>query len=216
MDPDVIRKLKQSLWIGGPTDSGKSTIARAIAHRYGASVYHYDQVDAEQIAELAKTVPEVTRFCNASMEERWIKSSPTMMFDFLTIVFPLRFPLVIRDLLSMPGDRPIIVEGFGLLPELVHPFLASRHQVVWFIPTEKFKWESMTRRGKPSFALSLSDPEKARMNLFVRDMLLTEYYRQQVSSYGYSLYIVDGSRSVDEMTDLADAHFSPYLATLDY
>ncbi|NTV37996.1 MAG: hypothetical protein HGA82_02240, partial [Anaerolineales bacterium] len=81
-------------------------------------------------------------------------------------------------------------------------------QALWFVPTEKFKWESMTRRGKPSFAALVSDPEKARLNLFARDMLLADYYRQQVPSYGYTLLEVDGSHSADEMTDLAEAHFA--------
>jgi hypothetical protein len=108
----------------------------------------------------------------------------------------------------------LIVEGFGLLPELLHPILSSDHQAIWFVPTEKFKWESMTRRGKPSFGSSLSDPEKARMNLFTRDMMLADYYRKQAPYYGYTLYEIDGSLSAEEMTDLADTHFARHLSML--
>lgn len=212
MTSEPKKGLAHILWLGGATDSGKSTVAQNLAQRYGISVYHYDKADAGQVEKLANIVPEVDQFFKASMEERWIHPTPKMMFDYLLVVFPHRFPLVIENLLEMPKDKPIIVEGFGLLPELVHPVLSSRHQAIWLVPTEKFKWESMERRGKPSFASSLSDPEKAKMNLFARDMMLADYYRKQVPSYGYTLHEVDGSRSAEQMTDLVEAHFTKYLA----
>jgi hypothetical protein len=66
----------------------------------------------------------------------------------------------------------------------------------------------MARRGKPSFAAQTSDPERARVNLLERDRLLAEYIREQVLHYGYTLSIVDGARSPDEMVDLLDQHFA--------
>jgi hypothetical protein len=44
-------------------------------------------------------------------------------------------------------------------------------------------------------------------------MMLADYYRQQVPSYGYVLYEIDGARSINQMTDLVAAHFANYLAT---
>ncbi|NTU54924.1 MAG: hypothetical protein HGA79_01600 [Anaerolineales bacterium] len=214
MTSELKKQLAHILWIGGATDSGKSTVARNLAHRHGLSVYHYDKDDARQIENLANTVPEVRQFLKASLEERWIHPTPKMMFDHLLLVFPHRFHLVVETLLEMPKGRSLIVEGFGLLPELLHPILSSDHQAIWFVPTEKFKWESMTRRGKPSFGSSLSDPEKARMNLFTRDMMLADYYRKQAPYYGYTLYEIDGSLSAEEMTDLADTHFARHLSML--
>ena len=213
-DIGLKERLAHVFWLGGATDSGKSTVARNLAQRLDISVYHFDKADAEQMEKLAGVIPEIRRFLDASLEERWIHPTPQMLFDHLLFVFPHRFPLVVETLLQMTGDKPIIVEGFGLLPELVHPLLSDPHQAVWLIPTATFKWESMKRRNKPSFASSLSDPEKARMNLFARDLMLADYYRQQVSVYGYTLYEVDGSRTPDEMTDLVETHFSKYLAAL--
>lgn len=214
MTSDLRKQLAHILWIGGATDSGKSTVARNLAQRYGISVYHYDKDDAKQSEKLANTIPQVRQFLEASMDDRWIHPTPEMMFDHLLIVFPHRFRLVIESLLEMPNDKPMVVEGFGLLPELLHPMLSDGHQAIWFVPTGKFKWESMLRRNKPSFASSVSDPEKARMNVFARDMMLADYYRKQVPSYGYTLYEIDGSLSADEMTNLADAHFARHLTML--
>lgn len=214
MNAELKKQLSHILWIGGATDSGKSTIALHLASRWGASVYHYDGHDAEQMEKLAKTIPEIDVFLKASMEERWIQTTPGRMFDFLLLTFPHRFQLVIEDLLAMPSGGLILVEGFGLLPELVQPVLSSLSQAIWLVPAEKFKRESMTRRGKPSFAPTLSDPEKARTNLLTRDIMLADYYHRQMSSLGYTLLEVDGSLSVDEMTNLADVHFTKYLVTL--
>jgi len=214
MISELKKRLASVLWIGGATDSGKSTVAKNLSLRFGVPVYQYDKADAEQTEKIAGIVPEVDRFLKASMEERWVHSTPQMMLDFLLLVFPHRFQLVIEDLLEMPGNQAVIVEGFGLVPELVHPVLSSPHQAVWFVPTDKFKLDSMIRRGKPSFASLLGDPEKARKNLFDRDGMLADYYRRQVQSHGYILYEVDGSRSAEEMTDLVASHFSEHLATL--
>ena len=43
------QKLKQALshvlWIGGATDTGKTTISHILAKRYGFQVYNYDEHD---------------------------------------------------------------------------------------------------------------------------------------------------------------------------
>ncbi len=173
-------------------------------------IYHYDKTDAEHHRKLADTVPELREFNEASLDERWVHPEPGAMLDLLMISFHRRFPLVIEDLLAFSDGKTILVEGFGILPELVQPLLSSPHQAVWLIPTEKFKGESMARRGKPSFGNKTSDPDKAKMNLYGRDVMLAEYYRRQVPVYGYDLHEVDGTRSIDEMTDLVDRHFARY------
>jgi hypothetical protein len=114
----------------------------------------------------------------------------------------------------MPGDKMVIAEGFGLLPELVHPLLSSNYQAVWLVPTETFKLASMARRGKPSFAKLTSDPERAKANMFRRDMMLAAFYRNQVLVFGFTLFEIDGTRSMEEMTDLIDAHFGQYRMPL--
>ena len=209
--PEVKKQLAHILWIGGATDSGKSTVAAMLAEHWNIPVYHFDRADSRQIEILAKNIPEVSQFLQASLEERWIQPTPKMMFEYLLLTFPYRFTLVIEDLLQMSQDRPVIVEGFGLLPELVHPVLSSSNQGIWFVPTDAFKWDSMLRRNKPSFASQVSDPQKARMNLVARDKMLADYYRQQVPAYGYRLLEIDGSRSVEEIMHLVEIHFSKYM-----
>jgi hypothetical protein len=211
---EVRNQLAHILWIGGATDSGKSTVATILGERFDIPVYHFDHADARQSDILARSVPEVSRFLQASLEERWIQPTPQIMFEYLLLTFPHRFQLVIGDLLGMPQDQPVIVEGFGLLPELIDPVLSSPNQAIWFVPTDTFKWSSMVHRNKPSFSSQVSDPHRARINLVARDKMLADYYRQQVASYGYRLLEIDGSHSVEEITHLVEIHFSKYMTTM--
>jgi hypothetical protein len=214
MTSELKQQFAHILWIGGATDTGKSTIAQNLAARHEWHVYHYDKKDEEHHIKLAEIVPEIQKFITASLDERWVIPEPRALFERSLFSFSHRFPLVLKDLLDLSLDTPIIAEGFGFLPELVQPLLSSPDQAIWLVPTESFKRASMERRGKPSFGKLTSNPEKAILNLLTRDMMLANCYREQVSACGYNLLEIDGSRSAEQMTDLIEAHFVEYLATL--
>jgi hypothetical protein len=110
----------------------------------------------------------------------------------------------------------VVAEGHGLIPELVAPVLSSEQQAVWLLPTEGFKRESMERRNKPSFRGETSDPERATQNVFARDMLLADHVQAQAQARGLTAYVVDGSRSAEEMAALIGQHFEPHLRGVSY
>jgi adenylate kinase family enzyme len=211
MTYDTRQALSHVLWIGGATDSGKSTTAQKLAERHPLQVYHYDRRDLAHHEQLAKTLPAYRAFLDASLDERWVKPQPQELLQRSLQSFRDRFPLVIEDLLALPREHGILAEGFGLVPELLAPLLSSSTQAIWLVPTEGFKRDSMRRRGKPSFGALVSDPERAKANLHTRDRLLAEYIRDQVLQYGFTLYQVDGSHSAEEMTDLMEQHFASFL-----
>ena len=204
-------KLSHVLWIGGATDTGKTTIAQMIAERHGLQVYHYDRHDLPQVEILAQTMPRYRAFLNASLEERWVHPEPKDLFRFVWEGFRHRFPLVVQDLLDLPAEPMMVVEGFGLTPELVSRVISNSRQAVWLVPTEEFKRASMERRGKPSFRDQVSDPERATRNVFQRDMMLAERLREQARVLGLTVYEADGSRSIEEMADLIEHHFGPFI-----
>jgi 2-phosphoglycerate kinase len=204
-------QLSHVLWLGGATDTGKTTIAELIAERQGLQSYHYDRHDLPQVEILAQTMPRYRAFLDASLEERWVHPEPEELFRFVWEGFRHRFPLVIQDLLALPKGVMVLVEGFGLTPELVSPVITTNRQAVWLVPTEEFKRVSMERRGKPSFRDQVSDPVRATRNVLRRDMMLAERVREQAQSQSLTVYEVDGSRSIDEMVALIESHFEPFL-----
>ena len=48
-------------------------------------------------------------------------------------------------------------------------------------------------------------------NLIERDCQLPHYVKQQAEERHLPIYEVDGSRSLEEMTELVEGHFDPYL-----
>lgn len=211
VDQELGQALSHVLWIGGATDTGKTTISQIIAERYGLQLYNYDRHDSLQIERLAQTLPRYRAFLSASLDERWVRPDPEDLVQWLMQAFRDRFPLVVKDLLDLPKKPMIVAEGFGLTPELLSPVLSSKRQAIWLVPTEEFKWASMKRRNKPSFRDQVSNPERATRNVFTRDMLLAERVKAQVQARSLTVYEVDGSRSVEEMATLIEQHFEPFL-----
>ena len=211
IDQELRRALSHVLWIGGATDTGKTTISQIIATRYGLQVYNYDHHDQPQLERLAQTLPRYRAFLDASLDERWVHPEPEGLLQFVLRGFQDRFPLVIEDLLALPREPMIVAEGFGLTPALLSPVLSSKHQAIWLVPTEEFKRISMKRRHKPSFRDEVGDPDRATRNVFRRDMLLVEQVKAQARSRGLTVYEVNGSRSAEEIATLIERHFEPLL-----
>jgi shikimate kinase len=211
VDRELEQALSHVLWIGGATDSGKTTVSQLVARRYELELYHYDQHDPPQIERLAQTLPRYRAFLDASLDERWVHPEPDELLQWHMQGFRDRFPLVIQDLLALPREPMVIAEGFGLTPELVFPVLSSKRQAIWLVPTEAFKRTSMERRNKPSFRDKVSDPARATGNVFTRDMLLAEHITAQAQARGLTVIIVDGSCSIEEIATCIEQHFEPFL-----
>jgi hypothetical protein len=80
-------RLQNVYWIGGGSGAGKSTIVRRLAATYGLSVYATDDVMLDHARRSApEDAPELSRFMDMSMDERWVNRSPQTMFD--TAVVP--------------------------------------------------------------------------------------------------------------------------------
>lgn len=208
MNPGLKHTFAHLLWIGGATDTGKTSITKMLAEKHGLQTYHYDRRDQDQIERLAQTKPHYRAFLDATHEERWIIPTPEEILAFNLTSFQDRFALVLDELLEMPRQPMIAAEGFGFLPELLAPLLMSKNQAVWLIPSEEFKLASMRRRGKPSFKDQVSDPERAFRNVFERDMLLARHIRAQAEARGLTVLEVDGTHSLEEMAGRVEEHFN--------
>jgi hypothetical protein len=208
MDESLRQALIPVLWIGGGTDAGKSTVSRIMAERYGLQIYDYDRRDIPQTNRLAETITHYRDLLEASDEALWIHPEPEALLYEAVQSFKDRFPLVIEKLLAMPKEPMILAEGSGLIPELIFPLLSDKYQAIWLVPTEAFKWSSMSRRRKFTW---MSDPERAIYNLFTRDMLLAKRVMERAELRDLRVQVVDGSRSVEEMADLVERHFKVYL-----
>ena len=201
------------LWIGGSTDAGKTTLSRTLAARFGCELYEYDRSDAVHHEALAAQHQDVRAFMLAGVDARWAEPTPDELYRRAMRSFRLRWPLLLKELGEAPGRgrAPRIIEGFGLLPDLVRPLMDDPRQGLWMTPTEDFRRGSWLRRDKPSFRDQLSDPERGAANLWQRDLMLAAEIERQARALQLKLNVNDGSQFAEQMVEDAAAWFAPFL-----
>ncbi len=206
-------RLAHVLWIGGSTDAGKTSVARALAEKHAWQEYHYDRFDRfEPPGHWARIDPTRHPHLHAqrdvNLDDRWVNTTPAEMVADWLLSTPERFDLTLEDLRALPPAPPIVAEGYGFLPDLVLPLLSSKRQAIWLVSTEQFKRASYERRGKGRFA-GTSDPERARRNHVGRDLLLAAEVRRRARELGLTLLEIDGTRLLEEIVAEVEAHFAP-------
>jgi hypothetical protein len=191
---DVAAALSHVLWIG-------DAFARNhFARRVTAG-------DADAIA-----------FLQMTMDQRWIQRSVEELTQEAIVSWTKSFSLVIEDLLTLPKENIIVAEG-NFFPASVAPYLTHPSQAIWLTPTTAFcdqarrrKHAELVRRQKRHGAYDEgSDPEQRLRNLIERDTRLADYVKQQAESLSLPHYEVDGSLSSEDLTELVERRFDPFL-----
>ncbi len=190
-------------WVGGGSGAGKSTVAARLAARHGLRVYSTDDAMADHGRRCsAHDCPLMHRFTQMSMDERWVERSPEVMLDTFHWFEGEAFGCIIEDLLRIPDDVGVVVEGFRLLPQLVRPWLTVPVGAVWLLPTPAFRRAAFERRESLwSIAGRTSDPARALNNLLDRDRLFTERLRILALDAGVPIIDVDGSMTESDLEE---------------
>jgi hypothetical protein len=106
-----------------------------------------------------------------------------------------------QDLVALPEEPPVLVEGFKLLPRLVSPLLTRPNQAVWLFPTEESRRAALDSRGSTwDIPRETSDPERALANLLARDRLFSDLVVNEAAALQLRVIEVDGQLSVEEVT----------------
>jgi hypothetical protein len=203
-------RLRHVYWIGGGSGSGKSTIARRIADRYGMRLYVTDAVMPDHVRRMpVEQAPYLGEFAAMDMDERWVARSPREMLDTFHWYRGEGFDLMIEDLLALPVDRPVIAEGFRLLPGLVRPLLADVRHAAWLLPTPRFRQAVFDGRGGPAwgFVAKTGDPQRALRNLLRRDALFTDRLTEEIRHLGLPGIRVDSTVTEEGLARRVSAMF---------
>ena len=195
-------QLKHVYWIGGGSGAGKSTIARRIATEHGLQLYSTDDVMSDHARRsTSEESPLLHTFMAMDMDERWVNRSPKTMLDTFHWFHGEGFDLIIEDLLRLPREPGVIVEGFRLLPRLVKPLLAAGGNAVWLLPTNDFRQAVLkTRAESPSgFLAKTSNPERALRNLLERDSMFTDILREETARLELPAIEVDVTMTEDDI-----------------
>ena len=190
-------------WIGGGSGAGKSTIARHLAAAHGLWLYSTDDVMANHARRVGpRDAPLLHAFVEMDRDERWVERSPRTMLATFPWFEGEGFGSIVEDLLGLPEDEAVIVEGFRLLPSAVKPLLSDISRALWLLPTPEFRLRAFESRGTLwDIAGRTTRPRLALANLLERDRLFTDRLRERADALGLSAMAVDGS--VDEATLVA-------------
>lgn len=197
-------RLRNVFWIGGGSGAGKSTIARRLADRYGWRLYATDDVMHDHAGRTTpKDAPYLHNFIAMDMDERWVSRSPEVMLETFHWFQGEGFGLIIEDLLRLPQEPCVIVEGFRLLPHLVKPLLATPEHAVWLLPTPAFRQAAIQSRSVPGegFAWKTSDPAKAERNIAARDHMFTRRLEQETKRLQLCTIHVDTGMAEDDLAE---------------
>ena len=200
--PTVQEQFQHVYWIGGGSAAGKSTIARRIAAEQGLSVYATDDLMADHARQSSRQdCPLLHKFMDMDMDERWVNRSPKTMLETFHWFHGEAFNFIIQDLLRLPLDAGVIVEGFRLLPHLVKPLLTVPGHAVWLLPTPGFRRAIVESRGGSAWGFlgRTSEPERALRNLLERDRMFTEILCERTAQLGLHSIEVDTSTAEDDL-----------------
>jgi 2-phosphoglycerate kinase len=190
--------------MGGGTGAGKSTIARQLSRLHSLRLYDSDRTISDH-GRRSNPIehPLVHAFRAMDMDERWVRRSPSVMLETFHGFQGEGFEFIVEDLLALPEDPPILVEGFRLLPRLVAPLLTRPHQAVWLLPTAEFRRAAFESRGfSRDIPTRTSEPERALANLLERDALFTSAVAKEAAALQLRVITVDIDRSLEEATAL--------------
>ena len=194
-------RLRHVYWIGGGSGGGKSTIAGRLAARHGLRLYSTDDAMSDHSGRgTPEDSPYLSEFAAMDMDERWLNRSPEAMLETFHWVRGEGFGLIVEDLLGLPREPCVIVEGFRLLPHLVKPLLARPGQAVWLLPTADFRRAAFDSRGSMwKIARTTSDPPTALHNLLTRDRMFTERLYEEAMRLNLRAIEVDTPMAEDDL-----------------
>lgn len=211
MNKTNANQFQHVLWIGGVPDAGKTTLANYLSIELNCGVYHYDDYDASHKSHLAETNPIYRNYLNQSEEDYWVKPKPIELLLRAQRIFTDRFPLVLEDINNISNNSLLLVEGVGLTPALVVPYLSSSNQAIWLIPKNNLKMISMKKRDKPPYNNNSGYSQAIVDNLFERDQLMADQFRSEVKRYGLCITETDEKTTISETAKNLMKHFSQYI-----
>lgn len=209
------RGLEHVLWLSGGAGAGKTTTADALARHLSWDVYHYHERTRDHVnRSTPESQPMLHQFLNMDMNERWLNRAPAEMLRTLPETHGERITFVVQDLRKLAADRPVIVEGWGLLPRFVAPYLSNANQALWLIPSEEFCAVALkAREDLWTIPNKTSDPQRARNNWLEREKLLVREMATQAHSLGLRVVEVD-KQSLNEVCLLVEQHFLSYATSV--
>ena len=179
--------------IGGSPCSGKSTIASLLARQYQLLHIKLDDLVEEMMSQASADSQPI---CLLRQDR-----NPEEMADEEWRFYEEIFPYV-KSYLIKNQDRPLLVEGAGLLPHLVKELECPASSYLCLTPTADFQKKHYIQREWVPYVLEgTTNPEQAFENWMQRDILFAQMVRKEAMKLGYPSLVTDGSQSENQTAE---------------
>ena len=186
--------------IGGSPYSGKSTIAFLLARKYDLLHIKLDDLTDQMMDQARANAKPISLLRqDRSPDQIWLRH-PKEMADEEWRFYEEIFPYVASYLLEHQ-EKPLLVEGAGLLPHLVKSLDGPAVSYLCLTPTADFQTKHQQREWVPYVLEDTSNPEQAFENWMQRDILFAQMVRKEAKKLGYPSLMTDGSRSEKETAE---------------
>ena len=195
-------------WLGGSPCSGKSSITELLVEQFDLQVYKCDDYFD---THLQRATPDdhahFYRIGQMSWDDIWMRPVAEQVASEIAL-YREQFSMILADLRTMPDDKPILVEGAALLPDLVAPLLIKPLQAIFIVPTEQFQKTTYAQRNWIQGILAqCRDPEQAFANWMDRDVEFGRWVGATAVAHNLHVLTVDGRQPITENAVFVAAHF---------
>ena len=186
----------------------KSTIAERITSKFELAYYKVDDHYQEHVTRCdLKQHPTMCKVANMGWNEIWMRPPKFLVSEEIDF-YREQFGMILHDLLKIELGKSLIIEGAGLLPELIWKRKLDPKKVLYMIPTKEFQIHHYSQREFIHDILKdCEDPEKAFENWMMRDHLFGQEMLRQAKTYGYGTILVDGERNLEDQFEYVSQYF---------
>lgn len=205
---ELQQKLSNVFWLGGSTCAGKTTISNRLSSETGFSIYHCDQFIGEHINK-ASPLQHPAMYEAAKVSWDKLLSYSTAEFLKFTIqVYQEEFKMIIEDLLLLPKDKPVLVEGVNIFPDFVCDVVSDKHHAIWIIATEEhYRANQPNRKEMYERLKTCSDPVSAQNSYMIKDIEMGKYILNRCKALNQKTIMVEEGSSIEENINIIKKHF---------
>jgi hypothetical protein len=198
-------ELSHVYWIGGPGCSGKSSVARLLASQYDLRVYHVDDESGNQEVDLTLLAEEWHEidYLGRSGKGAFHLSSPELA-RYVIEIHEAIFVQTLRDLLSWPDDKRVIVEGV-FLPQLLLPVVPPE-RIAMMVSSRAFRQQYFDHRHE--WFAAYADKEAAYLKALEALDIMDERWLNEVARYAVCGLTIDSPQAIAATATQLAAHFA--------
>lgn len=195
-------------WLGGSTCAGKTTISNILSEKYGFNVYHCDEYLAKHIEKSnVQEHPNLNRVIKTS----WNDILGMKVEEYLkwTIgLFKEEFKMILEDLYNFSDGTPTLIEGVGLLPELIKNEISDVDHAVWLVSDELFyKRHQMKRKEMFERIRECLNPEQALENYINCDLEMGRYIINDAKRLGLNVIEIGNDCEIIKSVEAISSYF---------